>query len=260
MRRGRALAALAALAILPVAAAPAAGQTEFHFQYGDLLNPFAAEENWTFVLTLQQASQWKYGSSFYFIDIVDDGGNDGFNERVAYGEWYPTLSFGKLTGRKVGAGPLADVGLIAGLNMGTAAKVVKYLPGVRLSWSVPGFVFLNTDVMLYLDDSSGIAGGGAPKTDDSWNLDVNWLYPFTVGEQNFRVVGHAEYIWSTTNEFGVESGGQILAQPQFRWDAGKAFGGDESRLFAGVEWQYWTNKLGAGEDESAVQLLLVWQL
>ena len=256
----RRLAAAATLAAATAAAAPAAAQTEFHFQFGELLNPFSARTEESFVLTLQQATQWKYGSSFYFVDYLDDRGRDGFNERDFYAEWYPTLSLGKVTGRTVGGGPLIDVGFIAGLNAASAAKVVKYLPGVRLSWKAPGFVFLNTDFMLYLDGSSGVAAGGAPKTDDGYNIDVSWLYPFSAGEQSFQITGHAEYIGSVTNEFGDVYGGAILAQPQFRWDLGKAVGGDAGKLFAGIEYQYWRNKLGTAEDETAAQLLLVWQL
>ena len=259
-RRRIAVAALAVLAALAAAAAPVAAQTEFHFQFGELLNPFSAQEEESFVLTLQQATQWKYGDSFFFIDYLDDRGRDGFNERDFYGEWYPTLSLGKMTGKTVGGGPLADVGFIAGLNAAGDAKVVKYLPGLRLAWKAPGFIFLNTDLMLYLDGSSGVGAGGAPKTDDSWTFDVNWLYLFDVGGQSFQITGHAEYIGSVTNEFGTTYAGTILAQPQFRWDAGKAFGGDAGKLFAGIEYQYWSNKLGTEEDESAVQLLLVWQL
>ncbi len=252
--------AVAALVALVAAAAPAAARTEFHFQFGELLNPFSAQEEESFVLTLQQATQWKYGDSFFFIDYLDDRGRDGFNERDFYGEWYPTLSLGKMTGKEVGGGPLVDIGFIAGLNAAGDAKVVKYLPGLRLAWKAPGFIFLNTDLMLYLDGSSGVGAGGAPRTDDSYCFDVNWLYLFDVGEQSFQITGHAEYIGAVTNEFGVEYGGTILAQPQFRWDAGKAFGGEAGKLFAGIEYQYWSNKLGTEEDESAVQLLLAWQL
>ena len=40
----------------------------------------------------------------------------------------------------------------------------------RLSWDVPGFSFLNTD---FIDASSGIEQGGAPRTTDSFMFDVS---------------------------------------------------------------------------------------
>ena len=89
-RRRRRRLAVAALAAFAAASAPAAGQTEFHFQFGELLNPFSAQEEESFVLTLQQATQWKYGDSFFFVDYLDDKGRDGFNERDFNAEWYPT--------------------------------------------------------------------------------------------------------------------------------------------------------------------------
>ena len=154
------------------------------------------------------------------VDYLDDKGRDGFNERDFYAEWYPTVSLGKLTGKPVGGGPLVDVRFVAGFN----------------------------------------AAGDAPKTDDSYAFDVSWLYLFSAGEQSFQITGHMEYIGGTTNEFGVKAGDAVFLQPQFRWDLGKALGGDADKLFAGIEYQYWSNKLGTEETESAVQLLLAWQL
>ena len=111
-----------------------------------------------------------------------------------------------MTGKTIGGGPLADVGFVAGFNAAGGAKVVKYVPGLRLAWKAPGFIFLNTELMLYLDGSSGVGAGGAPRTDDSWVFDVSWLYLFSVGETSFQITGHAEYTGSVTNEFGAEYG------------------------------------------------------
>ncbi len=53
--------------------------------------------------------------------------------------------------------------------------------------------------------------------------------------------------------------GSILAQPQFTWDLGRAILGAPHQLMAGIEYQYWRNKLGTDLDESIAQLLLVWR-
>ena len=50
------------------------------------------------------------------IDTLEDGVADGFNDLEFYGEWYPTLSFGRLADRTVGGGPVRDVALIGGLE------------------------------------------------------------------------------------------------------------------------------------------------
>lgn len=251
---------LAVAAFLAAAAAPATAQTEFHYQYGKLTNPFSGERAYTSILTVQQASSWSLGDSFVFIDILDDGLVDGFNDKEFYGEWYPTLSFGKMSGRTVGGGPLRDVALIGGMNFDGDANVFKWLPGMRLSWDVPGFVFFNTDVTAFIDASNGVDRGGAPRTTDSFMFDVSWGSAFDIGSQSFWFTGHAEYIGGATNELGDAVKGWILAQPQLGWDIGKAISGSPNQLFLGVEYQYWWNKLGADEDDNVAQLWVMWRL
>ena len=239
--------------------AAAFSQTEFHLQYGKHKNPFSAATQQTFVFTVQQAAGWKLGDSFFFIDYLNDDARDGFNDRDFYGEWYPTLSFGKLANKELRVGPIRDFALIAGVNVGGDAKVVKYLPGLRASWDLPGFLFLNTDLTAYIDDNTGVDNGGAPKEDNSFIFDVSWALPFNVGNQSLAIVGHAEYLGSHTNELGHNVKEWILAQPQFTWDLGKAIGAP-NQLMVGIEYQYWLNKLGTDEDESTAQLLVVWRL
>jgi len=50
-----------------------------------------------------------------------------------------------------------------------------------------------------------------------------------------------------------------LAQAQVRWDAGNAFFDVKDRLFLGIEYQYWNNKLGTQEKDNTVQALAVWR-
>ena len=255
MGRSVVLPALAWLA----GASSAAAQTEVHFQYGSHANPFTETTSGTIVVTLQHASFWRFGDNFFFIDVIDDGNNDGFNDNDFYGEWYSNFSLGKLAGRDLGAGPFADFGLIGGVAAGGDANFLQWLPGARISWSVPGFIFLNTDFMAGLDRSGGLDSGGAPKAGNRFVFDVNGLLPFDLGSQSFSISGHAEYVGATTDELGNDVNSWILAQPQFRWDLGKAMGGSANGLFAGLEYQYWRNKLGTPVDERVVQLLGVWQ-
>ncbi len=246
-------------AVLLSVSASAPARAEFHLQYGKLLNPFSAAEQPTLVFTVQQASGWKFGDSFFFIDYLDDGGEDGFNDREFYAEWYPTLSLGKLTGKEFRFGPIGDFSLVAGFNASGDGKVVKYLPGLRASWNLPGLLFLNTDLTAYIDDNTGIDSGGPPDTGNSFMCDVSWAFPFEAGSQSFAIAGHAEYVGGTTDELGGDVNGWILAQPQFTWDLGKALFAAPHRLLAGIEYQYWLNKLGTDQDESTAQLLLVWR-
>ena len=237
----------------------ASAQTEFHYQYGRLTNPFSGTREYTSILTVQNALNWQLGDSFFFVDIIDDGGHDGFNDKNLYAEWYPTLSFGKLASKELSLGPIRDIALIGGINLDGDANVLKYLPGVRASWQVPGFAFLNTDLTAFIDASSGVGRGGAPRTSNSFMVDVNWALPFKVGGQSFAVAGHAEYIGRTTDELGNQGRSWILAQPQLTWDLCAVFGA-ANHLLVGIEYQYWRNKLGTDEHDNVCQLLVIWRL
>ena len=153
-------------------ASTAFAQTEFHLQAGKLRNPFAQKSVQSLVLTVQQASQWKLGDSFFFLDYVIDRETDGFNDRDFYAEWYPTLSIGKMQQTDASLGLISDLAIIAGINMGGDAKLFKFLPGFRASWDIPGFLFLNTDLTAYIDQNFGVAKGGAPPfaTPKFWSI------------------------------------------------------------------------------------------
>ena len=83
---------------------------------------------------MQHAGSWQLGDSFFFVDILNDGVHDGFNNRDIYGEWYPTLSFSKLADTEFRLGPIRDIALVGGINFDADADVLKYLPGMRASW------------------------------------------------------------------------------------------------------------------------------
>ena len=248
--------ALIGCIVLPVTSVSA--QMEFQYQRGSLLNPFtssADEYHATNILTFQNAGSWKLGSSFFFIDFMDDAKNDGFNDKDFYGEWYPTLSFSKLSGRSFNLGLVRDISFVSGLNFGGDANVFKYLPGIQFSWQVPGFIFVNTDITAVLDYSDG------RRHDPGFMFDISWLKIMSFGSQVFSFMGHAEYISAV--DFKDGSGmnvAWILAQPQLVWDVGNLFD-TPNEFHAGIELQIWTNKLGVkNRSEFRPQLLVVWRL
>ncbi|MCY3547327.1 MAG: nucleoside-binding protein [Gemmatimonadetes bacterium] len=240
--------------LLAIGPATALAQTELHFQYGSHTNPFARTSTGTAVFTFQYASAAPWGDDFLFIDVLDDGVNDGFNDIDFYGEVYSNTSLAKLRGEGFERGPVADLGLVVGLAAGADANFFQTLTGARISWRIPGFVFLNTDFMGAIDYSGGLDSGGAPKAGNRFVFDINGLLPFNLGSRSLSITGHAEYASPTTNELGNDVPFSILAQPQLRWDIGK-----QSGYFVGIEYQYWRNKLGTDVDENIVQLLVVWQ-
>jgi len=247
---------LVALMTLPTLALSADwSSTEVHLQYGELDAPSFAggEKADTTIFTVQHASGWKYGDNFFFVDFISDSVDDDFNDAAYYGEFYANLSFSKISGKKIKCGPVNDIGFLLGLNFAPDVDVRKYLPGIRLSWSIAKFVFFNSDFMLYLDDSHGVDAGGAPSEDNAYMLDLNFKLPFSYKNHAMSLSGHMEYIKSRDNEFG-KTAGSLLAQPQFRYDLGKQLFDSKDQLYVGIEFQYWRNKLGDSDtDESALQ-------
>jgi len=236
--------------------------TEVHFQYGKLEAPTFAggQSSDTQVLTFQHRSEWEYGDNFFFMDLYNDGVVDGFNDNDVYLEWYPNFSLGKILGRRVGFGRISDVGVLAGINYGADVNFLKWLPGLRFSWDLPGFAFFNTDFTAFIDDNAGIQSGGIPATTSTFMVDVNWALPFSIGAHDFSIEGHAEFIGDRRNELGDRVSWWFLAQPQFRYDAGKTLFGRPDKLFVGIEWQIWINKFGdAQTDENTLQALVVWR-
>ena len=254
---------------------------EVQLQYGDIAKPFqggkgSADTGSTTILTFQHASGWKYGDNFFFFDYLNYGQTDVDKARgdqggtELYGEWYSNFSLGKITEKDLSFFIVKDIGLIAGFNFAPEVETFYYLPGVRLALDLPGFAFANLDLTAYIQDSpSETATGARIDEDNSFMVDFNWAYPFTLGSTQWSIEGHIEYIDGVDTKVKIPGVGTvngereswILAQPQVRLDLGNVLGMSDKQLFAGIEYQYWQNKLGDKQtDENIVQLLLVWRL
>lgn len=225
----------------------------------------------TTIITFQHAGGWEYGDNFFFVDHSRYSVNNNANFPVAdssefYGEWYSNFSLGAITGNKVAFGPVKDIGIVAGVNFAPAVDSAWVLPGVRFSLDLPGFAFAQIDVTGYIHQGGGSASSPVftvVDEDSSFMVDFAWAYPFKIGSTSWSIEGHLEYIdgRSQTNNFGnTELESWILFQPQIRLDLGEVLGNKAGKLFVGIEYQYWKNKLGEkGTDDNTAQFLAVWR-
>lgn len=224
--------------------------TELHYQQGNLKQPFSRRTAETSIVTLQHANGWRYGDNFLFVDTAKPQG-----EKVDYyAEYYGNLSLGKITGKDLSIGPISDFGVLMGVNWAPNPGVLKYLPGLRLSWDLPGFAFLNSDFTAYIDVSDNKVAES-----HSFMVDINGRYPFELFNSKFSIEGHIEYIGERQNQFGLVRD-WFFSQIQLRYDLGHLLLDRPEKVFIGTEWQYWDNKLGTNVDESVFQALLVWRL
>ena len=274
MKFSASLVALACTAILsiPTAMAETWSNTEVQLQaLGELERVGTGGTADTTIITFQHAGGWEYGDNFFFMDYSRYSVNNDANFPVAdsselYGEWYSNFSLGAISGNKISLGPIKDIGIVAGFNFAPEVDSAWLLPGVRFSLDLPGFAFAQIDVTGYIHQGGGSATSPVftvVDEDSSFMVDFAWAYPFTLGSTSWSIEGHLEYIdgRSQTNSFGNTAlASWIIFQPQIRLDLGEVLGQKAQRLFVGIEYQYWKNKLGEkGTDDNAAQLLAVWR-
>lgn len=268
------LTALALTAALnaPMVSAEIWGNTEVQLQaLGELERPGTGGTADTTIITFQHAGGWEYGDNFFFMDYSRYSVNNDANFPVEdsselYGEWYSNFSLGAISGNDLSFGPVKDIGVVAGFNFAPEVDSAWVLPGVRFALDLPGFAFAQIDVTGYIHQGGGSADSPVftvVDEDSSFMIDFAWAYPFKIGSTSWSIEGHLEYIDGRTqvNNFGTtELESWILFQPQIRLDLGEVLGQKAQRLFVGIEYQYWKNKLGEkGTDDNTAQLLAVWR-
>lgn len=256
----------------PTVSAEIWGNTEVQLQaLGELERVGTGGTADTTIITFQHAGGWEYGDNFFFMDYSRYSVNNDANFPVAdsselYGEWYSNFSLGAISGNDLSFGPVKDIGIVAGFNFAPEVDSAWVLPGVRFALDLPGFAFAQIDVTGYIHQGGGSADSPVftvVDEDSSFMVDFAWAYPFKIGSTSWSIEGHLEYIDGRTqvNNFGTtELESWILFQPQIRLDLGEVLGHKAQRLFVGVEYQYWKNKLGEkGTDDNAAQFLAVWR-
>jgi nucleoside-specific outer membrane channel protein Tsx len=256
----------------PMVSAEIWGNTEVQLQaLGELERVGTGGTADTTIITFQHAGGWEYGDNFFFMDYSRYSVNNDANFPVAdsselYGEWYSNFSLGAISGNDLSFGPVKDIGIVAGFNFAPEVDSAWVLPGVRFALDLPGFAFAQIDVTGYIHQGGGSADSPVftvVDEDSSFMVDFAWAYPFKIGSTSWSIEGHLEYIDGRTqvNNFGTtELESWILFQPQIRLDLGEVLGHKAQRLFVGVEYQYWKNKLGEkGTDDNAAQFLAVWR-
>lgn len=263
---GRAAAAkVGAAAVLLAASTLAHAQTEsppqgfsswnFQLAYGtEFHEPGTSRDIAKVIGTFENASAWSWGSSYFFVDILQSDGNDR-HAREIYGEWYPSASLSKLSGTALSAGVLRDVSATLGVSAGsktTGPAPMVFMPGLTFDLKLPGFNFFTVGAFAYVNRGrvNGVDNGCH---NTSYQVTPAWSLPFSIGGVKLTFDGFADFIGSHGR-----CARQLLTQPQLKVDLG-ALRSKPGKLYVGVEWQRWENKYGiASVDDSLPQLLAQW--
>jgi nucleoside-specific outer membrane channel protein Tsx len=192
-------------------------------------------------VTLEHVSGWSFGDVFLFVDSIHFNGkgnldkNGGFDESTYYGEFAPRLSFGKLSGADLKAGPVTDVLLAATYEFGEN-DTKAYLIGPGFDLAIPGFDYFQLNV--YRRHLESDADG-----DGLWQITPVWSYTLPVGSSDLVIDGYIDWVVGNDGEYR----NNLHFNPQIKYDLGKALNLSAKQLYVGVEYDFWKNKYGIEE-------------
>ncbi len=193
------------------------------------------------IITIEHGNRWRYGDFYAFADITvpDDG------DVKAYAEISPRLSFEKVTGNEINAGPISDIFIAANYEKGDH-NIRRYLLGMGVNLKAPGFTYLKANAYWRQDPL---------RPGKTYQTTIIWKRVFDLGPTTFTSEGFMD-IAGGEGDFVANQ----LFVPRFLIDIG-AFFNAPGKVFGGAEWQYWRNKFGVENvNESALQLQLKYAI
>lgn len=209
--------------------------TYFSFMRG---NNYALGDEYANTLRLDSADQWKYGDSFFFFDDTNPGqSNDSF-----YTEWQPRISFAKLTGKKLKAGPFSDLLIATEINQSSSGNQA-ILYGLGTNIVMPGFKVFKLN---------GYVRRNTTKPGQTYQISTAWLSIIPINTKfNVYFGGYTDY--AGRQDTLAEN---FLAEARVLFDFSKYMGLRSGRVLMGLQYVYWHNKLGIqGVTESVPELL-----
>jgi nucleoside-specific outer membrane channel protein Tsx len=254
---------LALVALLPLLASTTLAQeargfsaSDVQLLYGwDFKEPGLSESVPKNVVTFENTSGWSWGSSYLFVDVARSWSDADANAKEVYGEWYPSVSLRKLSGRGASAGFVRDVSFTMGLNSGvrsTGPAPFVVLPGITVDLRMPGFKFLSVGVFAYVDRGK-FEGQPTGCHATTYQVTPSWSLPFKVGGAGFSFDGFVDFIGSH-----ADCEAMVISQPQLKLDLSGLWH-KPGRVFLGVEFDYWHNKYGiSGLTDEVFLPVVVW--
>ncbi len=249
-------------ALLPCAATALAQDSEgfsssnIQAKYGwNYQQPGIAEDVPKSIFTFENTSSGRWWSSYLFVDAIRSWSDADANAKEVYGEWYPSLSLRRVSGKGYSKGFLRDVSLTVGLNTGvrsTGPSPFVVLPGVTIALNVPAFAFFSVGTFAYIDRGR-FQGQPSDCQATTYQITPSWSLPFSVGAAKLKLDGFVDFIGKHAN---CEA--WILTQPRLALDL-SAFWQKPGRVYVAVDWAYWHNKYGiSGLTDKVLLPVVVW--
>lgn len=193
--------------------------------------------------TFEHASGWSWGDMFFFIDQINyNGKEDGLSgKNTYYGEFQSRLSFGKTFGQELSFGPIKDV-LLAGTYEFGEGDTESYLLGPGLDLAIPGFDYFQLNFYYRKPDGNRVPSG-------AWQVTPVWSITVPAGNSDLLFDGYIDWIVnnkdaSASSRNQSDYHANLHFNPQIKYDLGKYFGYKAKHLYAGIEYDYWSDKYG----------------
>lgn len=206
------------------------------------------------VLELTHVSGYKYGSNFFNVEFLKSnsqdlaagvGNSDGAME--VYAVYRHQLSMSAVSGRKYTYGPIRDISLTAGFDLGTknsafASRPIKTVIGPTLNFAVTDGFFDLGLFFFHETNNNGLVGTSV-NFDNTYQLSTAWSKAFSLGLPTV----FKGYICHTgkkgKNGFGAETAAETVAHALLMFDVG-SLSGKNGAVYAGFGVDHFTNKFG----------------
>ncbi|WP_236124391.1 MULTISPECIES: outer membrane protein OmpK [Pseudomonas] len=225
------------------------------YQYG---KEFKVDAQIVQTITYEHVSDWTWGDIYFFMDNNWYPGGVTYNDghHSIYTEAAPRLSLGKMFNRTLSYGPVKDILIATTIEWDKNDRngehdQVNYLLGPGFDLALPGFDYFQIN-FYYRKPDGGIAPAG------QWQITPSWSYTIPVGRSDLVIDGYMDWV---VNNKG-DSHRNLLFNPQVKYDIGKHLGYGEKHFYAGVEYDYWSNKYAIestseyNTDESVTSLIM----
>lgn len=222
---------------------------------GSFQEPAIAEDVPKSIFTFDNTSVGRWWSSYVFVDVLRSWSEADANAKEVYGEWYPSLSLRKVSGREFSTGLLRDVSLTVGLNTGvrsTGPSPFAVLPGATFALNVPGFTFVSVGAFAYIDRGR-FQGQPSDCQATTYQITPSWSLPLSVGAARLKLDGFVDFIGKHANCEAM-----VLTEPRLTLDISTLWD-KPGHVYVGVDWLYWHNKYGIkGLKDNLLLPVVVW--
>lgn len=218
-------------------------------------NTFMAADIQRQALEFTHVDFWSLGTNFADVmlnqsSMAEPAASGGTGATEVYVTLRSNIGLNELThSNTFRTGPLRNLSIETGANFET--KNSSYAPAERTFYLGPRFElavprgYFNLGLHLRKEWNHQGVLGKAEKYDPNFNVEANWMVPFSVGRMRLAYAGFADYNTQKGNDsFGSKTVPEFLVRSTVSIDAGQFLFGRAQLLDISAGLWYWHNEYG----------------